>query len=197
MLSLAARFSALRPVAELPHPAAAAPGRSAPAPPSIISSIDFNRDDSIFATAGVSQRIALYDCGAVLAAAAKCQSSGANGGAALQPPALSPAAARPVREIAAHSKLSCLSFSAFQRHQFLSSNYEGIVERWDAETGRCLESVDADGPESSRIWSVHWSPLEPDRYASGGDDGKLKVRCGLGLALWAGRVVCLSALRAI
>lgn len=156
MLAVATQFTAMRPIAEIP---ASAPANSSRTNSQIISSIELNKEEAIFATAGVSQRIALYNCDDLLTAA---------GGA---PPA-PPQRHQPVKELTAQAKLSCLSFNAVHNSQMLSSDYNGMVMLWDVETAQCMQEYNA---HISKIWSVHFSPVEAERFVSGGADGQLKV----------------------
>eukprot|EP00741_Cyanophora_paradoxa_P005192 tig00000852_g5032.t1 len=118
----------------------------------IVSSIEFDRDEEIFATAGVAKKIRLFSYAALLAEPAEQHF--------------------PLREIPARSKLSCLSWSGFAKGQLASSDYEGIVTVWDAETGQAVLELDE---HEKRAWSVDFSRVEPTRLVSGSDDGKVKV----------------------
>uniref|UniRef100_A0A2P2KZ16 Ubiquitin ligase protein cop1 n=1 Tax=Rhizophora mucronata TaxID=61149 RepID=A0A2P2KZ16_RHIMU len=80
----------------------------------IVSSIEFDRDDELFATAGVSRRIKVFDFSSV-----------ANETAHL---------CCPVVEMPTRSKLSCLSWNKFAKNHIASSDYEGIVTVWDVTT---------------------------------------------------------------
>lgn len=148
VLSAATHYSRLTPVAELCRPPGLRQGSSC-----ILSSIDFDADESIFATAGVIQRIALYDYRSVVDAPAG------------EPP-------MPVSEITTRSKLSSLSFSRSVKQQLLSSDYEGVVSLWDTSTRSAIHEYEA---HEKRIWCVDFNPCETKVFASGSDDSRVKL----------------------
>jgi hypothetical protein len=76
-------------------------------------------DDALFATAGVSKRIKIFDFRqAILARADK------------------PLA--PVLEVHTRSKLSCLSWSKGAKSLLASSDYDAVVSLWDTATSQCV-----------------------------------------------------------
>ena len=87
---------------------------------SIVSSIEFDNEKRVFATAGVSKRIQFFDFRDVCCSVT---SGGDGDGRALATHAIS-----------TRSKLSCLSYNAFITGRVASSDYEGVVAVWDAET---------------------------------------------------------------
>ncbi|XP_010688913.2 E3 ubiquitin-protein ligase COP1 isoform X1 [Beta vulgaris subsp. vulgaris] len=147
VLSTFTRYSRLRVIAELKH---GDPFHSA----NIVSSIEFDRDDELFATAGVSRRIKVFDFSSVVnePADAHC----------------------PVVEISTLSKLSCLSWNKFTKNQIASSDYEGIVTVWDVTTRQSVMEYEE---HEKRAWSVDFSCTEPSMLVSGSDDCKVKVWC--------------------
>ncbi|RAL49546.1 hypothetical protein DM860_012979 [Cuscuta australis] len=84
----------------------------------IVSSIEFNRDDELFAIAGVSRRIKVFDFADVV-----------NKPTGLQ---------CPVVEMPTRSKLSCLSWNKYKKNYIASSDYEGIVTVWDVTTRQVI-----------------------------------------------------------
>ncbi|CAA2981398.1 E3 ubiquitin- ligase COP1-like [Olea europaea subsp. europaea] len=84
----------------------------------IVSSIDFDRDDELFATAGVSRCIKVFDFSLVVNEHADVHC--------------------PVVEMSTQSKLSCLSWNKYSKNLIASSDYEGIVTIWDATTQQNL-----------------------------------------------------------
>ncbi|KAK6133270.1 hypothetical protein DH2020_033031 [Rehmannia glutinosa] len=76
--------------------------------------IEFDRDDELFATAGVSRRIKIFEFSSVLNEATDVQC--------------------PVSEMFTRSKLSCLSWNKYIKNHIASSDYEGIVTVWDVTT---------------------------------------------------------------
>ncbi|PIN04814.1 U5 snRNP-specific protein-like factor [Handroanthus impetiginosus] len=147
VLSTFTRYSRLRVVAELRlgdlfHSA------------NIVSSIEFDRDDELFATAGVSRRIKVFEFSSVLNEPAEVQC--------------------PVAEMSTRSKLSCLSWNKYTKNHLASSDYEGIVTLWDVTTRQSVMEYEE---HEKRAWSVDFSHTEPSMLVSGSDDCKVKVWC--------------------
>ncbi|KAH6775933.1 Transducin/WD40 repeat-like superfamily protein [Perilla frutescens var. hirtella] len=147
VLSTFTRYSRLRVVAELRHGDLF---HSA----NIVSSIEFDRDDELFATAGVSRRIKIFEFSSVVNEPADVQC--------------------PVAEMFTRSKLSCLSWSKYTKNHIASSDYEGIVTVWDVTTRQSVMEYEE---HEKRAWSVDFSPTEPSMLVSGSDDCKVKVWC--------------------
>ncbi|XP_021724566.1 E3 ubiquitin-protein ligase COP1-like isoform X1 [Chenopodium quinoa] len=147
VLSTFTRYSRLRVIAELRH---GDPFHSA----NIVSSIEFDRDDELFATAGVSRRIKVFDFSSVVNEPADSHC--------------------PVVEMTTMSKLSCLSWNKFTKNQIASSDYEGIVTVWDVTTRQSVMEYEE---HEKRAWSVDFSFTEPSMLVSGSDDCKVKVWC--------------------
>ncbi|XAR68141.1 hypothetical protein NMG60_11003168 [Bertholletia excelsa] len=147
ILSTFTRYSRLRVIAELRngdlfHAA------------NIVSSIEFDCDDELFATAGVSRRIKVFDFASVVNEPAKVHC--------------------PVVEMSTRSKLSCLSWNRFTKNHIASSDYEGIVTVWDVTTRQSVMEYEE---HEKRAWSVDFSHTEPSMLVSGSDDCKVKVWC--------------------
>ncbi|KAG6778454.1 hypothetical protein POTOM_014788 [Populus tomentosa] len=136
------RYSRLRAVAELRHGDLF---HSA----NIVSSIEFDRDDELFATAGVSRRIKIFEFSSVNV---HC----------------------PVVEMSTRSKLSCLSWNKYTKNHIASSDYEGIVTVWDVTTRQSIMEYEE---HEKRAWSVDFSRTEPSMLVSGSDDCKVKIWC--------------------
>ena len=113
MLSVATHYSRLAVLAEVPRPV----GSGALSKNCIVSSIEFDLAGGLFATAGASQRISIYDH------AEMCSAYGCNP----EEPLL------PLLEIPTRSKLSCLSYSHGERCQLVVSDYEGMIRLWDTQ----------------------------------------------------------------
>ncbi|CAI8586524.1 unnamed protein product [Vicia faba] len=147
VLTTFTRYSRLRVIAEIRHGDIF---HSA----NIVSSIEFDRDDDLFATAGVSRRIKVFDFSAVVnePTDAHC----------------------PVVEMTTRSKLSCLSWNKYAKNQIASSDYEGIVTVWDVTTRKSLMEYEE---HEKRAWSVDFSRTDPSMLVSGSDDCKVKVWC--------------------
>jgi E3 ubiquitin-protein ligase RFWD2 len=57
----------------------------------------------------------------------------------------------------------------------LSSDYEGLVHLWDLHSAKIVRQWEA---HERRIWVVDSCGLQPDQFATGSDDGTVKVRYG-------------------
>lgn len=147
VLTTFTRYSRLRVIAELRHGDIF---HSA----NIVSSIEFDRDDQLFATAGVSRRIKVFDFASVVNEPADVHC--------------------PVVEMPTRSKLSCLSWNKFSKNRIASSDYEGIVTVWDVTTQQSVMEYEE---HEKRAWSVDFSRTEPSMLVSGSDDCKVKVWC--------------------
>ena len=124
---------------------------------SILSSIEFDRDSQVFATAGVSKRISIFEYAAVMN----------NPHADVHCPAM---------ELVTRSKLSCLSWNKYIKSHLVSSDYEGVVTLWDVNSSQMVMEYEA---HEKRIWSVDFCYTDPMLLVSGSDDGWVKVRCSL------------------
>ncbi|KAL7242938.1 hypothetical protein ACSBR1_015359 [Camellia fascicularis] len=147
VLSTFTRYSRLRVVAELRHGDLF---HSA----NIVSSIEFDRDDELFATAGVSRRIKVFEFSSLVNESVDVQF--------------------PVVEMSTRSKLSCLSWSKCMKNHIASSDYEGIVTVWDVTTRQSVMEYEE---HEKRAWSVDFSRTEPSMLVSGSDDCKVKIWC--------------------
>ncbi|KAE8686371.1 E3 ubiquitin-protein ligase COP1 [Hibiscus syriacus] len=147
VLSSFTRYSRLRVIAELRHDDIF---HSA----NIVSSIEFDRDDELFATAGVSRRIKVFEFSSVVnePAGVHC----------------------PIVEMSTRSKLSCLSWNKYYRDHIASCDYDGIVTVWDITTRQSLMEYEE---HEKRAWSVDFCCTEPSMLVSGSDDCKVKVWC--------------------
>ncbi|CAN0914377.1 E3 ubiquitin-protein ligase COP1 [Linum grandiflorum] len=147
VLSTFTQYSRLRVIAELRH-------EDIFHSVNIVSSIEFDRDDELFATAGVSRRIKVFDFASVLNEPADVH--------------------LPVVEMSTRSKLSCLSWNKYAKNHIASSDYEGIVTVWDVTTRQSVMEYEE---HEKRAWSVDFSRTEPSMLVSGSDDCKVKVWC--------------------
>ncbi|GAV71985.1 WD40 domain-containing protein/zf-C3HC4_2 domain-containing protein [Cephalotus follicularis] len=147
VLTTFTQYSRLRVIAELRHGDLF---HSA----NIVSSIEFDRDDELFATAGVSRRIKVFDFSSVVNEPADVHC--------------------PVVEMSTRSKLSCLSWNKYAKNHIASSDYEGIVTVWDVTTRQSVMEYEE---HEKRAWSVDFSCTEPSILVSGSDDCKVKVWC--------------------
>uniref|UniRef100_A0A453PPI5 RING-type domain-containing protein n=1 Tax=Aegilops tauschii subsp. strangulata TaxID=200361 RepID=A0A453PPI5_AEGTS len=145
VLTTFTRYSRLRVIAELRHGDLF---HSA----NIVSSIEFDRDDELFATAGVSKRIKVFEFSTVVNEPSDVHC--------------------PVVEMATRSKLSCLSWNKYSKNVIASSDYEGIVTVWDVQTRQSVMEYEE---HEKRAWSVDFSRTEPKMLVSGSDDCKVET----------------------
>ncbi|CAM8908657.1 unnamed protein product [Rhodiola kirilowii] len=145
VLSSFTRYSRLRVIAELRHVDLF---HSA----NIVSSIEFDRDDELFATAGVSRSIKIFEFSSIVNEPADVHC--------------------PVVEMSTLSKLSCVSWNKFTKNHIASSDYEGIVTVWDVNTRQSVMEYEE---HEKRAWSVDFSHTDPSMLVSGSDDCKVKV----------------------
>ncbi|KAJ1726097.1 hypothetical protein LPJ61_005423, partial [Coemansia biformis] len=160
----------------------------------IVASIEFDRDEELFAVAGVARKIKIYDYMNVMQQAEAW--SDYNGGKAhLRQPRrqggrqewwsregdtaedepvapLSTMMQYPAAEYTNRSKISCLSFNPYIKAQLACSDYDGTVSLWDVGAGTPTMSL---GEHEKRAWSLDFSHADPTRLCSGSDDGKVKV----------------------
>ncbi|CAL5336372.1 unnamed protein product [Camellia sinensis] len=122
--------------------------------PILYQGIEFDRDDELFATAGVSRRIKIFDFSSVVNEPADVHT--------------------PVVEMSTRSKLSCLSWNKFTKNHIASSDYDGIVTVWDVTTRQSVMEYEE---HEKRAWSVDFSRTEPSMLVSGSDDCKVKLWC--------------------
>lgn len=126
---------------------------------SLISSIEFNAPANLFATAGVTKRIKVFEFEGML------QTWNKDAGRIEQHH-------YPILEIPTVSKLSCLSWS-HQRHSVLAaSTYKGDILIHDTETNTLLDTL---REHSRRIWYVDFSAVKPNLLLSGSDDHTVKL----------------------
>ena len=146
LLSVLSRCNRLIPIAEIPRPSL----RQAS---SIISSVEFDRDGTLFATAGVSKRISVFEHATVVRAPGTLVHC-------------------PIIEMVTRSKLSCLTWNRYVASHLASSDYEGVVTVWDVNTSGMVQEYEA---HSKRIWSVDYCTADPTLLASGSDDCTVKI----------------------
>ncbi|CAG8435933.1 6898_t:CDS:10 [Diversispora eburnea] len=121
---------------------------------SIVSTIEFDRDNEYFATAGVTKKIKIFEYGNI-----ERNKYGDAFGRHLSS-----------NEMACRSKISCLSWNNYIKSQIVSADYEGIVSLWDANTGSQVLEFNE---HEKRAWSVDFGRMDPTKLASGSDDAKV------------------------
>ena len=126
-------------LAEIPRP-------SLRAAASIVSSLEFNHDGSLFATAGVSKRISVFEYAGVVTASGAGRSVHC-----------------PVVELVTRSKLSCLSWNRYLHSHVAASDYDGEAGRRQPASWRCLRQSVAAG-----LRALHRLQLQPASLPSPG-----------------------------
>lgn len=121
-------------------------------PSNIVSSIEFDRESTLLATAGVTKRIKIFEFPADVNNMTEVQ--------------------YPVKEIPARAKLSWVCWNPYIRQQLVSSDYDGIVTLWDIHRGQVLNEYEE---HEKRAWSVDFCTADPRVFASGSDDGRVKI----------------------
>ncbi|CAG9575004.1 unnamed protein product [Danaus chrysippus] len=140
------RYRSLRPLATLSYCSDAINYST------IVSTIEFDKDEEFFAIAGVTKRIKVFEFEAVVRDAVDVH--------------------YPCAEMQCSHKISCVSWNAYHKNVLASSDYEGTVSVWDAAAGvrtRALQEHD------KRCWSVHFNRADVRLLASGSDDARVKL----------------------
>ena len=88
---------------------------------SIVSSIEFDKDQELFAIAGVTKRIKIYNYNTVLKDTVDIH--------------------YPSIEMVCGSKISCVAWSAFHQSTLASSDYDHTVIVWDAATATKVSHI--------------------------------------------------------
>ena len=83
---------------------------------SIVSSIEFDKDRELFAIAGVTKRIKVYDYGVILKDMVDIH--------------------YPSNQMLCRSKISCISWNPYHKSTLASSDYDCSVIVWDVATGQ-------------------------------------------------------------
>ncbi|XP_002509925.2 protein SPA1-RELATED 2 isoform X1 [Ricinus communis] len=118
----------------------------------VICSLSFDRDMDYFATAGVSKKIKIFEFNSLLNDSVDIH--------------------YPVIEMSNKSKLSCICWNTYIKNYLASTDYDGVVKLWDANTGQGVYQYNE---HERRAWSVDFSQVYPTKLASGGDDCTVKL----------------------
>ncbi|KAH8493424.1 hypothetical protein H0E87_020241 [Populus deltoides] len=140
-------------------------------PANIVSSIEFDRDDELFATAGVSRRIKIFEFSSSFQELRADDHREASYNSVMNEPE---DVHCPVVDMSTRSKLSCVSWNKYMKNHIASSDYEGIVTVWDVTTRQSIMEYEE---HEKRAWSVDFSQNEPSMLVSGSDDCKVKIWC--------------------
>ncbi|XP_076316200.1 E3 ubiquitin-protein ligase COP1-like isoform X2 [Tachypleus tridentatus] len=142
-LSKFTRYSAMRPLVTLNYASDLFNASS------IVSSIEFDKDNEFFAIAGVTKKIKVFDYGTAIMDTIDMH--------------------YPVNEMVCNSKIS---WSSYHKGMLASSDYEGTVTIWDAFTGQKIRNFQE---HEKRCWSVDFNRVDTKLVASGSDDSKVKL----------------------
>ena len=145
-LSKFTRYSTVRPLANLSYTSDMFTNAS------IVSSIEFDKDNEFFAIAGISKRIKIYEYNVVIKDVVDIH--------------------YPTSEMICSSKTSCVAWSHFHKNNLVSSDYEGTVTVWDTNT---REKVKTFQEHEKRCWSVDFNLVDTKLIASGSDDARVKL----------------------
>ncbi|KAJ1429526.1 WD40/YVTN repeat-like-containing domain superfamily [Sesbania bispinosa] len=118
----------------------------------VICALSFDRDEDYIAAGGVSKKIKIFDLNAISSDSIDIQ--------------------YPVVEMSNKSKLSCVCWNSYIKNHLASTDYDGVVQMWDASTGQPLSQY---MEHQKRAWSVHFSLSDPKMFASGSDDCSVKL----------------------
>lgn len=122
-------------------------------PSTIVSSIEFDKDNEFFAIAGVTKRIKIFDYYACVRDAVVDIK-------------------HPVNEMLCTSKISCVAWNSYFKELLASSDYEGIVNVYDVETRTRKRTFQE---HDKRCWSVDFNEIDTKLLASGSDDARVKL----------------------
>ena len=118
----------------------------------MVCCVSWDRDGELFATAGTSKSICVYETSAVVRL-----------GARVHCPAL---------EFKAQSKVSALCCNPYVKQSLASGDYQGTLQLWDVAKE---VSIWENTTHRRRVWSIDFSDVDPTRLASGSDDGSVRV----------------------
>lgn len=122
-------------------------------PSTIVSSIEFDKDNEYFAIAGVTKRIKIFDYYACVRDAVVDIK-------------------HPINEMVCTSKISCVAWNSYYKELLASSDYEGIVTVYDVETRARKRTFQE---HDKRCWSVDFNEIDTKLLASGSDDARVKL----------------------
>ncbi|KAM3684746.1 hypothetical protein ACB098_11G069000 [Castanea mollissima] len=118
----------------------------------VTCSLSFDRDEDYLAAAGVSKKIKIFEFSALLDDSVDIH--------------------YPVVEMSNKSKLSCVCWNNYIKNYLASTDYDGVVQMWDAGTGQGFSQY---MEHQKRAWSVDFSQSDPTKFASGSDDCSVKL----------------------
>ncbi|CAN7006949.1 unnamed protein product [Brassica oleracea var. botrytis] len=135
---------------------------------SVVCSLSFDPDEEHIAAAGISKKIKIFDFNAFMN-----ESVGVH---------------YPLVEMVNKSKLSCVCWNSYIKNYLASTDYDGVVQIWDAGTGQGFSQYTE---HQKRAWSVDFSPSDPTKFVSGSDDCSVKLWSKRSLGtIWSPANVC-------
>jgi len=140
------RYSKLRPLATLSY------SNDIFNNSTIVSSIEFDKDNEFFAIAGVTKRIKVYEYAQVIQDTVDVH--------------------YPCTEMMSSSKISCISWNSYHKSILASSDYEGTVTVWDVTASQRTKTFQE---HEKRCWSVDFNSVDTRLVASGSDDARVKL----------------------
>ncbi|KAI8391707.1 WD40-repeat-containing domain protein, partial [Radiomyces spectabilis] len=126
---------------------------------SIVSSMDFSRDNRYFAVGGVTKEIKVFDSNLIHPTFNMDDDE-------------ETVIHCPIQTMSSKHKISCVCWNPYVQSQLASSDYGGNVSIWDASTGLCVRTFQE---HKQRAWSVDISRTNPDIMASASDDATVKI----------------------
>ncbi|KAI9093437.1 WD40-repeat-containing domain protein [Phlyctochytrium arcticum] len=155
-------------------------GGMQPEAASIVSSLDFSKDDSFFATAGTSRKIRVYNFlhrpgedwrGDLDMPWREEVNHGADeqDGSRIE---IIKSMPFPRLQLNTRSKIGSLTWNPEYQNLLAASDYEGVVTLWDVEAGAATTIYEE---HDSRVWSSDWCIPNPQLLCSGGDDAMVKL----------------------
>ncbi|KAK4415869.1 protein suppressor of phya 1 [Sesamum alatum] len=118
----------------------------------VISSLSFDREEEYIAAAGVSKKIKIFELDSLLNDSVDVH--------------------YPVLEMSNKSKFSCICWNNYINNYLASTDYDGLVQMWDASTGQEFAQYTE---HQKRAWSVDFSQVDPTKFASGSDDCSVRL----------------------
>ncbi|KAL3829733.1 hypothetical protein ACJIZ3_018535 [Penstemon smallii] len=118
----------------------------------VICSLSFDREEDYIATAGSSKKIKIFELSSLLNESLDVQ--------------------YPVLEMSNGSKFSCICWNNYIKNCLASTDYDGLVQLWDANTGQVFVQYKE---HQKRAWSVDFSRVDPTKFASGSDDCSVRL----------------------
>lgn len=118
----------------------------------VICALGFDRDEEYIAAAGISKKIKIFEFNALLNDSIDVH--------------------YPVVEMTSKSKLSYVCWNTYIKNYLAATDYDGVVQLWDASTGQCFSQY---ADHEKRAWSVDFSSVDPTKFASGSDDCSVKL----------------------